>query len=76
VVGVSDFDFETAAAQLGLSPAWLKKHIKRLPHTRYGHLVRFTPEQVAEIRSMHERRPDAAAVEASALRPTTKRRAS
>lgn len=67
-------DYTSAAAVLNLSAAWLKKHIRELPHIKYGHLVRFTDEHLAEIRAMHEKRPDGAAEATQELRPSTTRR--
>jgi hypothetical protein len=71
-----DHDYAAAASLLGLSAAWLRKHIRELPHLKYGHIVKFTDTHLAEIRAMHERRPADQQAPASALRPSTRRRSS
>ena len=45
--------YEQAAAQLGMSVAWLRKQVAAdlVPHTRLGRAVRFTAEQLAAILS-------------------------
>lgn len=69
-----DHDYESTAAQLKMSAAWLKKNIRDLPHQKYGRKVRFTDEQIAEIRRRFERRPDEAAAPTTELRPSTRSR--
>jgi hypothetical protein len=67
-------DYVSAAKELNLSAWWLKKHIADLPHLKYGHLVRFTDDHLAEIRAMHEQRPESRTEPTRELRPSTTRR--
>lgn len=78
---VGDHDPDTAAAQLGVTRWWIKRHITEIPHQRYGNRVRFTDAQIAEIRAMFEQRPAGDVPPPppagdGVLRPTTRRRAS
>ncbi|MFD9064214.1 helix-turn-helix domain-containing protein [Kitasatospora purpeofusca] len=42
--------YEGLADLLGVTDTWLRRHIKKLPHEKYGREIRFFPEHVAEIR--------------------------
>ncbi|MFE4397181.1 MULTISPECIES: hypothetical protein [Streptomycetaceae] len=51
-------DYKGAATALGLkNDTWLRRHIRRLPHEKYGRAVRFSEEHIAEIRRIHSVRP-------------------
>lgn len=50
--------YAEAAKILNLPVPWLQKHIKGLPHSKYGHFVRFEDEDIAAIRAMHRRVPE------------------
>jgi hypothetical protein len=71
--------YADAAAELGVSARWLGKNIARLPHLKFGEGVNgrvyFTDEHLAEIRAMHEHRPDPVPAEraATGLRPVPSR---
>ncbi|MCX4686792.1 helix-turn-helix domain-containing protein [Kitasatospora purpeofusca] len=39
------------AELLGVTESWLRRHIKELPHEKYGREIRFFPEHVAAIRA-------------------------
>lgn len=54
---VSDLDYAHAALVLRLPEGWLKQMApaERIPSTKYGKHVHFTPENIAEIRRMHYR---------------------
>jgi len=55
---VKHYNYAGAAELLGLdSPTWLQKHIRELPHRRFGRYVRFTEADLAEISAMHAVRP-------------------
>lgn len=60
---MADYTYEEAAALLPrrVGVNWLKTNIDRLPHLQFGRHVYFTDEHLAEIRAMHEHRPDRAA---------------
>jgi hypothetical protein len=51
---MADLDTKAAAELLGMSAEWLRKQAaaRLVPHNRYGRSVRFTAEQVAQIRAM------------------------
>ncbi|MFI8853625.1 helix-turn-helix domain-containing protein [Streptomyces sp. NPDC053499] len=51
------YDFTQAAAELGVSEKWLRKHSTRLPRTKFGRTVRFTEEDIARIWEMHHIEP-------------------
>jgi len=56
---VSDRTYAEAAEELGVKPSWLKAkaQAREIPHRRYGRLVRFADEDIAEIRAMHKAAP-------------------
>lgn len=57
------------AAHLGISQSWLRHKIRSLPHEKYGRWVRFSRDNVAQIRQMHAIDPAATlATTASGLR--------
>lgn len=52
---VSDLDYDHAAQVLRLPVGWLKEKAPRgdIPRTQYGKHIRFTPDDIREIRRMH-----------------------
>ncbi len=58
--GVAYLDYAGLATHLGVNELWLRRHIRRLPHEKYGREVRFRSEHVAAIRAMHSHTPPAA----------------
>lgn len=50
-----DFTLAEVADALGVSTRWVRDRIRLdgVAHQRYGHKIRFTPEQVAELRAAH-----------------------
>lgn len=54
---VSDLDYAHAAHVLRLPDSWLREKVPELnlPHSEYGRHVRFTPDDIAEIRRMHHK---------------------
>jgi hypothetical protein len=52
---VSDLDYVHAGRVLRLPVGWLKEMApaEKIPCTRYGKHVRFTPDDIREIRRMH-----------------------
>lgn len=61
---VSDLDYSHAARVLRLPVGWLKEKApaEEIPCTRYGKHVRFTPDDIREIRRMHRKAPAGAPV--------------
>ncbi|MFD4658001.1 DNA-binding protein [Kitasatospora sp. NPDC058444] len=59
-------DYAGLAKLLDINESWLRRHIKRLPHEKYGRAVRFSSEHVAEIRQLHAVQPDALPTSAKA----------
>lgn len=54
---VPDFTLDEVAQALGMSTRWVRDRIRLdgASHQRYGRHIRFTPEQVAELRAAHVR---------------------
>ena len=51
-----DFSLEEVSAALGMSTRWIRDRIKEgAEHIRYGHKIRFTAEQVEQLRAGHIR---------------------
>jgi hypothetical protein len=47
-----DYDLEQVAAALGMSVRWVRARVSEgAEHQRYGHKIRFTPEQVDRLRA-------------------------
>ncbi|MFF0295589.1 hypothetical protein ACFYS8_13240 [Kitasatospora sp. NPDC004615] len=55
--GVPYLTYKGLAEYLGINELWLRRHIKRLPHEKYGREVRFSAANVAAIRAMHSHAP-------------------
>ena len=55
-----DYSLEEVAESLGMSTRWLRGRIKldELEHLRYGHKIRFSSEQVDQIRARYTKGPD------------------
>lgn len=53
-----DFGLDEVATALGMSTRWVREQCKNgAVHNRYGHKIRFTAEQVEQLRAMHTRKP-------------------
>lgn len=52
-----DYTLDEVADALGMSTRWVRDRIRLdgAAHMRYGHVIRFTEEQVAELRAAHVR---------------------
>lgn len=49
-----DYSLEEVAEALGMSTRWVRNKIsKGAVHQRYGHKIRFTAEQVEQLRVSH-----------------------
>jgi hypothetical protein len=59
-------DYAGLAAKLRIPETWLRRHIRQLPHQKYGQYVRFGPEDVALIQADHQVRPGAAVLPSTA----------
>ncbi len=62
------FDCAAVARQIGKTERWVRRHAHALPHHRYGRTYVFDAEDVAAIKELHKKRPDARDVEGQ-LRP-------
>lgn len=51
------FTYPEAADELRVSEPWLRRHIKRLPHSKAGRTVYFTAADLERIDRMHHREP-------------------
>jgi hypothetical protein len=49
-------DVKGLADRFGFSPEWVRDQCRKhgWPHSRFGRNIRFTPEQVAAILTIHE----------------------
>lgn len=53
-----DYDLDEVAAALGMSAKWVRKQVSLgAAHQRYGHKIRFTANQVEELRANHATAP-------------------
>lgn len=61
---MADRTYDEAAVELNLPKSWLqrKAQARLIPHTRYGHHVRFTDSDIAAIRAQHSTQPIAAPI--------------
>lgn len=49
-----DYSLKEVAIALGMSEKWVRNQIKAgAEHLRYGHKIKFTAEQVDQLRSRH-----------------------
>ncbi len=55
----TDYTLEEVAQALGMSSRWVRDRIRLdgAAHQRYGHKIRFTPEQVEALRRQHATTP-------------------
>ncbi|WP_217545616.1 helix-turn-helix domain-containing protein [Streptomyces sp. GbtcB6] len=49
--------YAEAASELGVEESWLRRHIKRLPHSKVGRVVYFTDADLARIDELHHHEP-------------------
>lgn len=53
-----DYSLAEVAKALGMSERWVRARLKEgAEHQRYGHKIRFTPEQVDKLRAAHVSQP-------------------
>lgn len=54
-----DFTLGEVAEALGMSERWVRDRVNLdgAAHQRYGRKIRFTPEQVDQLRAMHTKAP-------------------
>ncbi|WP_406398755.1 helix-turn-helix domain-containing protein [Streptomyces uncialis] len=53
------YTYPEAAELLRIEESWLRRHIKRLPHSKLGRVVRFTDDDLERIDAMHHYEPTA-----------------
>lgn len=56
--------YPEAATELGIEESWLRRHIKKLPHTKLGRVVYFTDTDLERIDSLFHHEPTASALAA------------
>lgn len=66
-------DCAALARRIGKTEHWVRRNARHLPHHRYGRSYRFDAEDVAAIKDMHRKRPEAQAT-GEQLRPIGHRR--
>lgn len=54
------YDYDEAAAELRVEKTWLQRHIKRLPHVKFGRDVLFTDADLDSITELHHHKPERA----------------
>lgn len=52
-----DYTLDEVAEALGMSERWVRSKLGQVEHTRYGHKVRFTAEQVEAMRAKFIKKP-------------------
>lgn len=53
-----DYSLKEVAIALGMSEKWVRNRIKDgAEHMRYGHKIKFTAEQVEQLRAQHKSVP-------------------
>ncbi|MFE1587023.1 DNA-binding protein [Streptomyces sp. NPDC058737] len=62
--------YPDAARELGVEESWLRRHIKRLPHSKLGRVVYFTDEDLARIDAQFHHEPGAEAKASSTSAPS------
>nr|WTB31419.1 helix-turn-helix domain-containing protein [Streptomyces sp. NBC_00830] len=60
LVPISLHSYSEAAAALGVEESWLRRHIKKLPHSKLGGRVRFTDSDLQRIIDLFHREPSTA----------------
>lgn len=62
------FTYQEAAAELpeGVTETWLRRHIKRLPHTKLGRIVYFTDRDLERIDQLFHHEPTSGPLAAAA----------
>lgn len=54
-----DYTLAEVAEALGMSPRWVRDRIREgAEHMRYGHVIRFSAEQVDKLRASHTKAPE------------------
>lgn len=51
------YTYPEAAAALRVEESWLRRHIKRLPHSKKGRVVTFTEADLERIDALHHHEP-------------------
>ncbi|MFD5975519.1 helix-turn-helix domain-containing protein [Streptomyces bacillaris] len=51
------YTYPEAAVELRVEESWLRRHIKRLPHSKKGRVVTFSAEDLDRIDAMHHHEP-------------------
>ncbi|WP_346772015.1 helix-turn-helix domain-containing protein [Streptomyces sp. JH34] len=62
---ISLHGYAEAAAILKVDESWLRRHIKKMPHSKLGGRVRFTDEDVRRIVALFHQEPSTANLAAS-----------
>lgn len=51
------YSYAQAAEELGVTETWLRRHIKKLPHSKKGRVVTFTEADLERIDQLHHYEP-------------------
>lgn len=51
------YTYPEAAAELRVDETWLRRHIKRLPHSKKGRVVTFSDTDLERIDTLHHYEP-------------------
>lgn len=63
------YTYPEAAEELGIGERWLRRHIKRLPHSKFGSEVRFTDADLDRIDQMQHVEPIAGPLATATVAP-------
>lgn len=64
------YTYPEAAAELRVEESWLRRHIKKLPHSKKGRVVTFSDADLERIDALHHHEPAAGPL-AAASAPAT-----
>lgn len=65
------YTYPEAAEELRVTVTWLKRHIKKLPHTKKGRVVTFSDEDLTRIDAMFHHEPSTGPLAAVHSLPST-----
>lgn len=63
--------YAEAAAELRVEESWLRRHIKRLPHSKKGRVVTFSDADLERIDQIHHHEPTTGPLALAPAAPAT-----
>lgn len=65
-----NYTYPEAAVELRVLESWLRRHIKKLPHSKKGKVVTFSEDDIKRIDALHHHEPSTGPL-APAPRPSS-----